>query len=70
MRDPYEVLGVPSTATDEEVKKAYRPSARPKTAAVIARAATAAPTPPEHMAAIMAPIHCTSGCVPPSTRGI
>lgn len=24
MRDPYQVLGVPSTATDEEVKKAYR----------------------------------------------
>ena len=23
MRDPYQVLGVPSTATDEEVKKAY-----------------------------------------------
>ena len=24
MRDPYQVLGIPSTATDEEVKKAYR----------------------------------------------
>ena len=28
MRDPYQVLGVPSTATDEEVKKAYRDRAR------------------------------------------
>ncbi len=28
MRDPYQVLGIPSTATDEEVKKAYRQLAR------------------------------------------
>ena len=28
MRDPYQVLGVTSTATDEEVKKAYRDLAR------------------------------------------
>lgn len=28
MTDPYEVLNVPSTATDEEVKKAYRDLAR------------------------------------------
>ena len=28
MRDPYQVLGVPSTATDDEVKKAYRDLAR------------------------------------------
>ena len=28
MRDPYQVLGAPSTATDEEVKKAYRDLAR------------------------------------------
>ena len=28
MRDPHQVLGVPSTATDEEVKKAYRDLAR------------------------------------------
>ena len=28
MRDPYQVLGIPSTATVEEVKKAYRNLAR------------------------------------------
>ena len=28
MTDPYEVLNIPSTATDEEVKKAYRDLAR------------------------------------------
>ncbi len=28
MRDPYQVLGIPRTATDDEVKKAYRTLAR------------------------------------------
>ena len=28
MRDPYQVLGIPRTATDDEVKKAYRMLAR------------------------------------------
>ena len=28
MKDPYKVLGVPSSATDEEVKNAYRSLAR------------------------------------------
>ena len=28
MQDPYGVLGIPSTATDDEVKKAYRKLAK------------------------------------------